>query len=111
MADHLPPHPIGYDKNDVHIPTVVISTVVSIIFVVVSAIALDTYFVWKREQMKWEEAQKIDERLTTLRAQEAAALSSYGPADTTGTYFRIPVARAESLVIAQQGLPSGARSR
>lgn len=106
MSDHLPPHPVGYDKHDVNIPLVVVSTIVSILFVVVSAIVLDTYFIWTDESIKKKDAVVIDERLIRLREQEAAALTSYGTADTIGVHYRIPIAAAESLLIAERSTAS-----
>lgn len=89
----------GYEKKDVSIPHILIGIILTVAFVVISAILLNEYFYVVQEQVIYEQQLKPEsEMLKELRAYEDSVLNSYGYADTTKKAYRIPIDKAMEMI-------------
>lgn len=94
----------GYEKTDIDIKKIVISAVVLIVFLVVSIILVEEYFIYKKEQMYREMVLEPENpQLVELRAREDRVLSSYGLADSAAGEYHIPIDSAMKQVAATAG--------
>lgn len=89
----------GYEKKDVDIKGIVITGIAVTVFIVVSVIALNEYFISERESVVQEVVLKPQSvELKKLRAKEDKTLESYELLDSTENIYRIPLEKAMEIV-------------
>jgi hypothetical protein len=93
-------HPSGYEKKDTNVRKLTLYAFLTVIFVAVSAVVLNEYFVLTREGLYYEQVlQPISEEYTQLQAREDSLLTSYELIDTAGQFYRIPIDSAMKLTL------------
>ncbi len=92
----------GYEKRDANPRAILLTAIVSIIVVVITVVALFSFFETTRETVYQRQVlQPVSRDLLNLRAVEDSVLTSYELIDPgTGTY-RIPIRRAMELLVAE----------
>lgn len=96
----------GYEKQDVNVTKLVIIGLAVVLFLVVSFVFLNEYFLYEKEIVVQEQVlSQPSVRLEDLRAVEDSLLTSYQLIDTTKQIYRIPIDRAMELMAAE-GEPS-----
>ena len=96
MSDH---HNSGYEKSDVHVPSVLVVVVLSAIAIIASLVVVDQYFVYSTERAYYERVLAVQsEELREMRAQESGQLNSYGVVDAKKGVYRLPIERAMKIV-------------
>lgn len=89
----------GYEKKDVDIKGIVITGIAVTVFIVVSVIALNEYFISERESVVQEVVLKPQSvELKKLRANEDKTLESYELLDSNENIYRIPLEKAMEIV-------------
>lgn len=97
-------HSSGYEKTDIDPKQIIIFGILFIVFLVVSLVLLDDYFIYKKEQMYREMVlEPIDPEFLKLRAREDSVLNSYGIADTATGEYHMPIDSAMKQVAASAG--------
>ncbi|MFQ5498919.1 MAG: hypothetical protein ACE5FH_04545 [Candidatus Zixiibacteriota bacterium] len=92
--------PAGYEKRDVNLKHILWYTVLTIVVITVSVVALTEYFVAYREELMFETMLKPpSEQLLKLRAYEDSTLASYELIDEESGQFWIPIDQAMKLVV------------
>ncbi|MDH3889755.1 MAG: hypothetical protein OEV49_01620 [candidate division Zixibacteria bacterium] len=100
----------GYDRHDINVRWVGAITIITIIVIAGSVIALYEYFVYEKERQIYElTLEPESEKLLELRVLEEKTLTTYElKPSVTGTY-RIPIDSALKLM-AEENSPSRATS-
>ena len=97
-------HAGGYEKTDIDPKAIVISAVILIVFLVISLVLIEEYFIYKKEQMYQEMVLEPENpQLIELRAKENRILSTYGLADSAAGEYHIPIDSAMKQVAATAG--------
>jgi len=97
--DH-PEHPSGYEKKDTNVRKLTLFAFLTVMFVAVSAVVLNEYFVLTREGVYYEQVLKpVSEDYSMLQAREDSLLTTYELIDTTEQIYRIPVDSAMKLTL------------
>lgn len=90
----------GYEKRDVNVLKVLIPVVASVVFLIVSGVALDQFFDISTEKMYFEKVLKPESvELKEFRDKETAVLTSYKVIDATKGVYQIPIERAMELQV------------
>ena len=90
----------GYEKTDVNITKLSIVGVAIIIFLVVSFVFLNEYFLIEKEAVMYEEVLKPKSiSLEELQAKEQKVLTSYQLVDSTKQVYSIPIEDALELYL------------
>ena len=93
---------IDYERSDVKVGPVVLLAVGVILFLVVSIILLNDYFVIATERnVKEMVLAPESKQLRELRANEMSILNNYGVVDEKRGYYRIPIDRAMDLMVSE----------
>ena len=95
----------GYEKTDIDPIQILIYAAVLIVFLIISLILLDDYFIYKKEQFYREMVLEPENpQLLELRAKEDSILNSYGRlADSAVVEYHIPIDSAMKQVAAKAG--------
>lgn len=89
----------GYERTDVNMKVLVLTSVVSVVAVAISLICVDNYFVIEKEKAIVErQLAPVSVTLRDLRAREDEALGSYKLIDSTSGRYQLPIERAMELV-------------
>lgn len=90
----------GYEKKDVNIAKLIGIGIAIVVFIVVSLIFLNEYFLYETEEVKYQEVlapQSIT--LEELHAKEDTVLNSYQLIDSTKGIYSIPIDSAMKLYV------------
>ena len=97
--DH-PEHPSGYETKDTNVRKLTLFAFLTVLFVAVSAVVLNEYFVLTREGLYYEQVLKpVSEDYSKLQARDDSLLTTYELIDTAGQVYRIPVDSAMKLTV------------
>lgn len=88
----------GYERSDVVIPYVVVFAIICLTTIIVGVIAVESFFVATKENLLREARRVPPIALLEQRALEYDQLTSYSMIDEAKGIYRIPVARAMSLL-------------
>ncbi|MEW6051538.1 MAG: hypothetical protein AB1644_10810 [Candidatus Zixiibacteriota bacterium] len=89
----------GYEKRDVNMKLVLLWTVASVLFIVISLVVINSYFVLTTEDVVYQSVLKPQAvTFRELRAREDQALNSYKVLDPAKGIYQIPIERAMELV-------------
>ena len=89
----------GYDRNEVNVKTLLWVSVAGVLFIVVSAIALNSWFILTKEDVVYTSVLKPESvSLKELRAREDQVLNSYKVLDSAKGIYQIPIDRALKVV-------------
>ena len=95
-------HPSGYEKSDTSIKSILIVTIATVLFIVVSVILLYDYFIATKEAVIYDQVLRPEAvELVELRKAEDSILTTYELIDTTNRTYRIPIQRAMELLAAE----------
>ena len=90
----------GYEKSDVNITKLSIVGVAIVLFLVVSFVLLNEYFLIEKETVMYEEVlQPKSISLEELQAKEHKVLTSYQLVDSTKQVYSIPIEDALELYL------------
>lgn len=90
----------GYEKSDVNIKQVTLVGLAITLFIVVSLIFLNEYFLIEKERVVYEEVLKPQSvTLQELHAREDSVLNGYHLIDTTKGIYSIPLDSAIELYL------------
>ena len=96
---HAEEHASGYETSDINVRNIVLLGIAIIVFLSVSFVVLNGYFVQSREELVYERVLKSQNpKLQQLREQSQETLYSYGVVDSAQGVYRIPIDRAMELV-------------
>ncbi len=88
----------GYDRKEVNVKVLLWVAVAGVLFVVVSAIILDSWFTLTKEEVVYTSVLKPESvSLKDLRAREDEVLNSYKILDSAKGIYQIPIERALEL--------------
>ncbi|KAA3631315.1 MAG: hypothetical protein DWP97_13505 [Calditrichaeota bacterium] len=97
MSEH---NNAGYEKRDVDIKMLTIVGLLTVLFIVVSLIVLNEYFLIEKERVVYEEVLKPQSvSLQELHAREDSVLRGYHLIDTTKGIYSIPLDSAIELYL------------
>ncbi len=103
-------NPGGYEKRDVNMKLVLLWTVASVLFIVISLVLIDSFFVLTTEDVVYQSVLKPQAvTLRELRAREDQTLNSYKVLDPAKGIYQIPIERAMELVADEAYRAPGAR--
>lgn len=89
----------GYERRDVNMKVLVLTSIVSVIAVAVSLICVDNYFVIEKEKAILDrQLSPVSSTLRDLRAKEDQVLGSYKLIDSTAGRYQLPIERAMELM-------------
>lgn len=89
----------GYDKQGVDMKQVLLWTAASVIFIVVSLVLINSFFVLTKEEVVYQTVLKPPSvTLRDLRAREDASLTAYKLLDPAKGVYQIPIDRAMALL-------------
>ncbi len=92
----------GYEKKDVNVTKLSIVGVGIVLFLVVSLVLLNEYFLIEKEAVVYEEVLKPKSiSLEELRAKENKVLTSYQLVDSTKQVYSIPIEDALELYLSE----------
>ena len=89
---------IGYEKEDVNIPYIVLFAIVCLSSIILGVIGVDNYFIHTKETLLQEMNRSEPIALKELRAKEIETLTTYKILDEKNEIYRIPIKRAMKLV-------------
>ncbi len=93
----------GYEKSDVNVKALLISTFVGVMLIVASIIGMSEYFLSEREMRYAESVLKPESSpLRLLRADEMHVLTTYRVIDAAKGLYQIPIKDA-MRILADQG--------
>jgi hypothetical protein len=91
--------PLGYEKRDANVKVIVVVSVLFLVFLVISAVLLNEYFLSAKDAEVYDVYLKPESKeLLELRDSENEILNSYKLIDTTKQVYRIPIDRAMEIV-------------
>jgi uncharacterized membrane protein SpoIIM required for sporulation len=88
---------IGYEKRDVNMLWVTLSTIFIFGLVVVFVVFLDSYYVWSKERHLSQARQQQVQQVEEISRQEAERLNKYDVRDAEKGIYQIPIDRAMEL--------------
>lgn len=92
----------GYEKRDVDVKKSVIIAASIVLFIVISLIFVNEFFLIEKEDMVYQQQLAVPSiTLEELRAHEDTVLTSYGVLDKETGVYRIPLSRAMELVASE----------
>lgn len=96
---HSNTHGAGYEKRDIGVRSVLITTAIIVVFIIASVLFVDAIFVSTKESMV-EKYTLLPEsaQLRDLRARETEELTTYKLLDPAKQIYRIPIDRAMQLL-------------
>ncbi|RME25692.1 MAG: hypothetical protein D6800_07330 [Candidatus Zixiibacteriota bacterium] len=104
-----PEHPKGYEKREANVLGIALTAFAVIALIVIIGIILNDFFIMTREETIYRsELAPISKDRLALDARADSLLTTYGPVDSTGKVFRIPIERAMEL-IAVDSTPEAAK--
>lgn len=106
-----PPRPQGYEHRDASLPKIIWISIATIVILLIAIAGLDTYYVLFREREIQEKFLSVENpALEQLRAREMEILTTYGPADSAGIYYHIPLEQAKEMYLQRHANQSSSRS-
>lgn len=96
---------VAYEKTDIHIPSTILWTIITVVTLAVMVICLDEYFTYVKEQQYYEAVLAPPSlELLKLQKQEDLELNSYELIDTAKGLYRIPLDSAIELMLREAGV-------
>lgn len=90
----------GYEKSDVNIAKLSMVGIAIVLFIAVSLVLLNEYFLIEKEAVVYSEVlQPKSISLAELRAKEEKVLTSYQLVDSTKQVYSIPIDKAMELYL------------
>jgi hypothetical protein len=92
-------HSAGYEKGEIDLKKTVIITIVTVLFIAVSLVFLNEYFMAAKEEIIQEQVlEPPSMTLEELAAYEDSVLAAYGKNDSLDGVYQIPIEKAMELV-------------
>ncbi|HAR67551.1 MAG TPA: hypothetical protein DCR55_15280 [Lentisphaeria bacterium] len=108
MSDHSHTEGPGYEKSDIKLLPIVISSVFILGVILCMILIADVIFIGSTQAKLLERAQYERVELTELTESQSAMLSGYAKSSGTGNekIVRIPIERAMELIVQESQSPA-----